>query len=54
MDAFAKAKTAFSMLLLNGLESITALGVVGVIRNSYATLEHLEMSLLDPVLILFF
>ena len=49
LDVFSRAKRSFVMLLINGLENITSLGFVGLIRNSYSTLEHLEMSLLDSV-----
>lgn len=54
LEPFTTAKTSFVALLINGLENITALNTVGLIRNSYTTLETLEMSLLDPVFCLIF
>lgn len=50
LEEFSHSKRSYSGLLLNGLENLTTIGLVAVLRNSYDTLEHLEVSLLDPVL----
>lgn len=50
LEAFAQNKTSFIGLFINGLENVTTIGVVAMIRYSYSTLECLEMALLDPVL----
>ncbi len=49
LEAFAKNKTSFVGLFINGLENVSTLGVVALLRYSYTTLECLEMALLDPV-----
>ena len=51
IEGFINNKQKFIALLLNGLEYIAELGVIGLIRNSIETLEHLELGFLDPVIL---
>lgn len=49
LEYLSQTRQSFSMLLANGLENISGVGLTGLLRNSSPTLQHLEISLLDPV-----
>jgi hypothetical protein len=49
LESFLPNKRSFSILILNALENIAGLVVIGILRNSVTTLEHLELAFLDPV-----
>lgn len=51
LEGFLPNKQSFSMLVLNALENITGLVVIGILRNSLTTLEQLELAFLDPVIV---
>jgi hypothetical protein len=50
LEAFHQAQTHFVAFFLNGLENISTISITNMLRHSYPVLEHLELSLLDPVL----
>lgn len=49
LEGFAKNKHSFKSLLINALSNLSAMGVIGLVRNSSRTLECMEMSFMSPV-----
>lgn len=50
VEGFLQSKFKFSKILINGLESLTSLGVISLLKHSFQVLVHLEMGILDPVI----
>jgi len=50
--SLTQQKQSFIGLVMNGLDNVTSKGLIELLKDSYKTLDRLELGLVDPVILI--